>query len=98
MQISLRSEAQVKSCGTLRKARCSAEGAIRVQGSAGNGLSARRNGGVTGIGQQKTLPLPKRGSPAQALIEFVLGRRLDEGVAGKALFIQKDGFGLPFLP
>ena len=57
------------------------------------GRSRKQNGGkcretvyfgpekrqVVGIGQQKTLPLPKPGSPVHALIELVRRLRLDEG-------------------
>jgi hypothetical protein len=57
----------------------------------GNGLLARRNGRSRESGNRKTLPLPKRGSAVQALIEFVRRLRLNEGVARKAPFIEKDG-------
>jgi hypothetical protein len=69
-------------------------GAIRVEGSAGKRFFCPEKRQLAGPGQQKTLPLPKRGSPTHALIEFVRRLRLDEGVAGKALFIQKDGSGV----
>jgi len=47
---------------------------------------------------REALPLPKRGSPAQALIEFVFRLRLGEGATRKALFIEKGGSGAVFLP
>jgi hypothetical protein len=40
----------------------------------------------------------KRGSPAQALIEFVFRFRLHEGIAHKALLIENDGPGVVLLP
>ena len=69
-------------------------GTIRVEGSGRKRLFRPQIRQLAGIGQQKTLPLPKCGSPVHALIEFVCRLRLDEGVAGKALFIQKDGSGV----
>ena len=69
-----------------------------MQGGAGKrtfGLEKRQ---LSGIGQQKTLPLPKCGSPAQALIEFVFRFRLHEGIAHKALLIENDGPGVVLFP
>jgi hypothetical protein len=43
-------------------------------------------------------PLPKRCSPVHALTEFVRRLRMNEGIARKALFIEKDGSGVVFLP
>jgi len=48
--------------------------------------------------REGTLQAPKRGSPGDALIEFVLRFRLSKRIAHKALFIQKDGCGVLFLP
>jgi hypothetical protein len=59
---------------------------------------ARRNGRSREPGNREALPLPKRGSPAQALIEFVFRLWLGEGVTRKALFIEKGGSGAVFLP
>jgi hypothetical protein len=43
--------------------------------------------------RQKTLPLPKRGSPAHALIEFVFRLRLGEDVGTEASFVETEGPG-----
>jgi hypothetical protein len=58
----------------------------------------RRQGSTREPGNRIALPLPKRGSPAHPLIRFVRGLRLDGGIAREALFIEKAGSGLVFLP
>jgi hypothetical protein len=63
-----------------------------------NGLLIWRNGSSRETGQQKTLPVPKSGSPVHALIEFVFWLRLGEEIAGKALFIEEEGSGVILLP
>jgi hypothetical protein len=68
-------------------------GTIREEGGAGKRTFGPEKKQLSGISQQKTLPLPNRGSPVQALIEIILWLRLDEGVARKALFVQNDGTG-----
>jgi hypothetical protein len=62
-----------------------------VQGSAGKRNIGPEKQQIAGTERQKALPLPKRGSPAQALIEIILWLRLEEGVARKVLFLEKDG-------
>ena len=84
--------------GASCKARWGALGTIRVEGSAGKRTFGRETWQLAGIGQQKTLPLPKRGSPAHAPIEFVRRLRLGEGIARKALFIEKGGSGVVIPP
>jgi hypothetical protein len=69
-----------------------------VEGSAGKRTFGPEKRQLAEIGQQKTLALPKRGSPVHTLIEFVLRLRLDEGIAGKALFVEKERFGVVFVP
>jgi len=62
-----------------------------VEGSAGKRIFGPEKRQLAGTEQQKTRPLPKRGSPGHALIEFVRRFRLDERVARNALFVEKDG-------
>ena len=68
-----------------------------MEGRAGKRFLGPEKRQLAGFGQQKTLPLPKRGSPGHALIEFVLRFRLGKWVARKALSIEKDGPGVLFL-
>jgi hypothetical protein len=71
---------------------------FRVEGRAGKRFFGPEKRQLAGFGQQKTLPLPKRGSPGHALIEFVLRFRVGKRIARKTLFIEKDGPGVLFLP
>jgi len=64
-------------------------GEIEVGGAApGSGFSPVKRQKIVGNRQRETLPLPKRGSSVQALIEFVVRFRLGEGIARKSLCIE----------
>ena len=60
----------------------------RAEGSAGKRTYGPEKRQLAEVGQQNTLALPKRGSPVHTLIGFLL--RLDEEVAGKAVFVEED--------
>jgi hypothetical protein len=65
-----------------------------VEGGTGKRTFGPEKKQLSGIRQQKALPLPKRVSPAQALIEFAVRFRLGEGIARNSLFIEKNGSGV----